>query len=115
MNVNFAEYITFNYDGKEAEISEEDKQLLNIVYGRNQTKVEKQEMKNEMFEKKEDSLLNNILSELDKSHNRHFLAGVLISFMISFIIWSLYNSIFGKKKQTTAAPSVNVYHRRKRD
>jgi hypothetical protein len=46
---------------------------------------------------KEDTLYN-VMSQLESTQSRYIIVGILISFVVSFMMWQVYNSIFGKKQ-----------------
>ena len=46
---------------------------------------------------KEDTLYN-VMSQLESTQSRYIIVGILISFVVSFLMWQIYNVIFGKKQ-----------------
>ena len=41
--------------------------------------------------------IGSVMMELEKTQTRYFLVGILVSFVVSFILYYLYSLIFSKK------------------
>jgi hypothetical protein len=52
------------------------------------------------------------MAELEKTQTRYLIVGMLISFFISFILWHLWNMIFGRKKVEIKTTSPTMVKKR---
>jgi hypothetical protein len=83
--------------------------LLDIIYQREkQNKQVKETQKSDKIEDVNQFALNSVLEQLDSTQSRYMVVGILISFIISFVLWMSFSMLFNKKIQIVDSPAQHT-------